>query len=107
MRAWATAVLLILAPVSASEARQTGAPLRDALVAALTPALPYPEATDDGTPKGGDTAPAWTVRWPDDDRAIVEVVANPLNAENHARALKAESAIQKAAMQSQQRSQAD
>jgi hypothetical protein len=49
----------------------------------------------------------WTVRWPGEDSAVVEVLANPLNAENHARALKAEAAIQKAAMQSQQQSQAD
>jgi hypothetical protein len=47
------------------------------------------------------------VQWPDPDTAAVEVLANPLNPDNHARALKAEEAIQKAAMQSQQRSQAD
>ena len=106
MRAWTTAVVLALASVSAAEARQS-ATLRDALVAALKPALPFPVASDDGTPAGGDPGPAWTVHWPAEDSAVVEVLANPLNAENHSRALKAEAAIQKAAMQSQQRSQAD
>jgi hypothetical protein len=106
MRAWTTAVVLALASVSAAEARQS-ATLRDALVAALRPALPFPEASDDGAPSGGDPGPVWTVRWPAEDSAVVEVLANPFNAENHARALKADAAIQKAAMQSQQRSQAD
>ncbi len=106
MRAWTTAVVLALAAVSAAEARQS-ATLRDALVAALRPALPFPEASDDGTPSGGDPGPVWTVHWPAEDSSVVEVLANPLNVENHARALKADAAIQKAAMQSQQRSQAD
>ena len=106
MRALTTAVVLALASVSAAEARQSAA-LRDALMAAVRPALPFPEASNDGTPSGDDPGPLWTVHWPAEDSAVVEVLANPLNAENRARALKAEAAIQKAAMQSQQRSQAD
>lgn len=107
MRVWTTAVLLALACASTSEARQGSPALRDALVAAVTPALPFPEAADDGTPSRGDPRPVWTVQWPDRDSAVVEVLANPLNPDNHARALEVEEAIQKAAMQSQQRSQAD
>jgi len=100
MRALTTAVVLALASVSAAEARQSAA-LRDALMAAVRPALPFPEASNDGTPSGDDPGPLWTVHWPAEDSAVVEVLANPLNAENRARALKAEAAIQKAAMQSQ------
>ena len=84
MRALTTAVVLALASVSAAEARQSAA-LRDALMAAVRPALPFPEASNDGTPSGDDPGPLWTVHWPAEDSAVVEVLANPLNAENHAR----------------------
>jgi hypothetical protein len=107
MRSWTPAVLLVLASTATSEARQAPTALRDLLVTALKPALPFPDATDDGTAAGGNPEPIWTVRWPEGDAAIVQILANPLNAQNRDRALKAEQAIQKAAMQSQQRSQAD
>jgi hypothetical protein len=106
MRACAAA-LFLLACAAAPEGRQDAPALGDALAAALKPALPFPEADADGTPPDGDSASGWTVRWPAPGSATVEVLANPLNPDNRARALKAEAAIQKAAMQSQQRSQAD
>jgi hypothetical protein len=77
------------------------------LVRALSRALPFPAASDDGTPAGGSADPVWTVRWPEPDELRVEVVANPLNAKNREQALKVEREIQKAAMQSQSRSQGD
>jgi hypothetical protein len=39
--------------------------LHRAFVAALRPALPFPEAGADGTPLSGQAGPVWTVRWPD------------------------------------------
>jgi hypothetical protein len=104
-------VLGLLLPVTVATivgAAQPDAPsLTDALVAALRPALPFPEARPDGTPPGGATEPVWTGRFPRDGEPRVDVVANPLNPGNRARALKAEEEIQKAAMASQRRSQAD
>jgi hypothetical protein len=106
MRAFA-AGLIVLARVAAAEGGQDSPELGNALAAALKPALPFPAADADGTPPDGDPRSVWTVRWPGPGSATVEVLANPLNPANRARALKAEEAIQKAAMQSQQRSQAD
>lgn len=80
-----------------------GRVLRDALAVAL----PFPEATDEGTPLDGSSDPTWVVRWPADADTIVEVVANPLNARNRERALRAEQEIQRAAMDSQRTSQGD
>jgi hypothetical protein len=81
--------------------------LQRAFVAALRPALPFPEAAADGTPISGRTDSVWAVRWPDAGEERVEVLANPLNAENRERALAVEKAIQQAAMKSQRRSQGD
>jgi hypothetical protein len=92
--------LAVAQPVDAAE-------VSDALKLALGPALPFPEARSDGTSAGGGTEPVWTVRWPRDGEPRVDVVANPLNPANRGRALKAEEEIQKAAMASQRRSQAD
>lgn len=78
-----------------------------ALVLALRPALPFPEAGPDGTPASGGAQPVWVVRWPEKGGGQVEVLANPLHPENRKRALEAEAAIQKAAMRSQRRSQGD
>lgn len=83
------------------------ADLREALKEALAPALPFPAARPDGTPETGGADAVWTVRWAPPDEPRVEVLANPLNDENRRRALAAEQAIQKAAMQAQRRSQAD
>jgi len=74
---------------------------------ALAPALPFPDATTEGTPEGGDSEVVWTIRWPAADGQVVEVVANPLNPQNRERALAAEQEIQHAAMVSQRNSQSD
>ncbi|MEZ5286548.1 MAG: hypothetical protein R2712_17425 [Vicinamibacterales bacterium] len=85
-----------------------GAPasLLPALRAAVDPALPFPPARADGTPERGGDEVVWGVRWAQ-DQALVEVLANPLNEANRRRALEAEAAIQKSAMQAQRRSQSD
>jgi hypothetical protein len=76
-----------------------------ALVEALKPALPYPPADEHDLPSDGNPASVWLVRWPGPGEARVEVVANPLNADNQARANKAEVEIQRAVMAAQQRAQ--
>lgn len=81
--------------------------LGHALVSALRPALPFPDANADGTPAGGDVGPVWVVRWPDAGDGRVEVWSNPLNPENRKRALAVEAEIQEAAMRAQRRSQGD
>ena len=78
-----------------------------ALVKAMHAALPFPAATAEGTPVGGGADAEWMVRWPDADTPRIEVLANPLNAGNRDRALKAEQEIQKSAMNAQLRSQGD
>jgi hypothetical protein len=83
------------------------AALSGALRPALARALPFPEAQPDGMPAGGVTEPLWIVRWPAAGDLRVDVLANPLNPGNHERALKAEAEIQRAAMASQRKSQAD
>lgn len=106
----ALGVALLVALVAAAPAHAqppSDDALHRAFVAALRPALPFPEAGADGTPINGQTDPVWTVRWPDASEARVEVLANPLNAENRERALAVEKAIQQAAMKSQRRSQGD
>ena len=112
---WRVGVPIVLAglfgacaPLAAQEARPQGAVLRQALIDALTPALPYPRARADGIPESGDAGPAWSVRWPGEgDEPGVEVIANPLNADTQARAAQAEQEAQAAVMRAQRRSQAD
>jgi hypothetical protein len=98
---WCVAVSLT------ATAQPADGPLSAALVKAVGKALPFPVATDEGTPVGGSVDAEWTVRWPAADELRVEVLANPLNTANRDRALKAEQEIQKSAMNAQLRSQGD
>ena len=90
-----------------SPAALTDQALSAGLVKAMRAALPFPAATAAGTPVGGSADAVWTVRWPEADTLRIEVLANPLNAGNRDRALKAEQEIQKSAMNAQLRSQGD
>lgn len=102
------ALLAALAPVGAQEAGPPPAVVRQALIEALTPALPYPRAASDGIPESGDAAPAWSVHWPEEgDEARVEVMANPLNADTQKRAALAEKEAQSAVIRAQRTSQSD
>src|SRR5687768_6580872 len=92
---------------SPAPAAISDAALSAGLAKSMRAALPFPPATAEGTPVGGDVNAVWTVRWPDGDEPRIEVLANPLNTGNRERALKAEQEIQKAAMNSQLRSQDD
>lgn len=105
----AASTLVLCAAVSVTAAVQSPADraLSAALVTAVGKALPFPVATADGTPEKGGADAVWTVRWPAADGLRVEVLANPLNAGNRDRALKAEQEIQKSAMNAQRRSQGD
>lgn len=98
-------VTLGLIPVAAQPVDP--AALGEALRAALARALPFPDARPDGTPVGGTTEPVWVIRSSATGDPLVEVLANPLNPANRARALKAEAEIQQAVLASQRRSQAD
>lgn len=101
-------LLAACAPVAAQEPGIPPAVVRQALVDALTPALPYPRAGSDGIPESGDAGPAWSVHWPDEgDEPRVEVMANPLNACTQARAATAEKQAQAAVMRAQRKSQRD
>ena len=101
-------LLLVVAASGDAAARQAGpSAVSDSLRPAFAAALPFPDAQPDGTAPGGAADPVWTVRWPAAGGMLVEVVANPVNPGNRQRALKAEEEIQKSAMASQRRSQAD
>jgi hypothetical protein len=106
-RAGLLTLLLAAATAPASAQPPGDRALGDALVRALRPALPFPAARGDDTPETGGPTPVWAVRWPAAGEGHVEVLANPLNGENRARALDAEQQIQDAAMQSQRQSLAD
>lgn len=101
------ALCLTAAAQSPTPVGLTEQALSAGLVKALRAALPFPEATTEGTPVGGGGEAVWTVRWPDADALRIEVLANPLNTGNRDRALKAEQEIQKAAMNAQLRLQGD
>ena len=96
------------APVAAQDSGIPATLLRQALIEALTPALPYPRAGSDGIPESGDAGPAWSVRWPEEgDEPRVEVMANPLNVDTQKRAAQAEKEAQAAVMRAQRKSQSD
>jgi hypothetical protein len=100
------AVLFASLPVSSQARAQEGTPnLGDAVWAAIAPALPYPPAADDDQPENGSAEPLWAVRRLHDAPAVGEVVANPLNAENQARAALAMSEILEAVADAERRAQ--
>lgn len=58
--------------------------------AALVPALPFPDTDDSGiVPANGSPASAWMVRPLQPGERSIEVIANPLNESNQARATRA------------------
>ena len=58
--------------------------------AALAPALPFPDTDDSGSvPADGSPVPAWMVRPLQPGERSIEVLANPLNEVNQARAMRA------------------
>ncbi len=105
--AFALLALLVCAPVVRAQPGGDEATLRRLLRSALAPALPFPDASPEGTPRSGPAEEAvWTVRWPGEGTRV-EVVANPLHPGNHEKALKAEEEIQRSVMQAQRTSLGD
>lgn len=96
----------------ASASAQTSSSDLDARVmstvrAALTPALPYPASDEIGElPVDGLPNAPWMVRPTRDGELEIEVLSNPLNASNQARAAKAMVQIEAAIEAAQRRSQA-
>jgi hypothetical protein len=83
------------------------APRVDALVAALRPVLPYPEASPDGElPADNNAKSRWFVVWPKDpgDARIV-VKANPLHPETQKAGAKAMDEINAAVVAAERRAQ--
>jgi len=92
------AVLVLLALTSslfAQDAQQDR--VMQAFRTALAPALQqFPETDDSGAaPRGGGTDALWMVRPPDAGERVIEVIANPLNAANQARANRAMALIER------------
>src|SRR5689334_19105405 len=92
------AVLVLLVFTSslfAQDAQQDR--VMQAVRAALAPALqPFPETDDSGAaPRGGGTDALWMVRPPETGERIIEIIANPLNAANQAKANRAMAQIER------------
>ena len=74
---------------------------------AVRPALPFPDTDEDGSvPANGSPAPLWMVRPVAAGDRTIEVLANPLNEVNQARATRAMAQIENAIEAAQRRSQA-
>ena len=80
----------------------------DALTAALTPALPFPRAADDGeSPANNDANVKWFVVWPSTpDESRISVKANPLHPETQKAAAAAMDDIQEAVVAAERKAQA-
>jgi hypothetical protein len=73
---------------------------------ALAPALPFPASDEAGAlPAGGNTAARWMVRPLQPDERTIEVLANPLNDANQARAARAMAEIENNIQAAQRRAQ--
>ena len=114
IRQWYVIALLAIGCGIASASALAQSPPSDAdtlvmstLRAALAPALPYPPSDEIGElPADGTSAAPWMVRPPQDGNPTIEVLANPLNRANQARAAKAMVQIEAAIEAAQKRSQA-
>ncbi len=95
LRCWGARVLIVGIVVAwpADAAAQGTAEVdrvMTAVRAALAPALPFPDTDDSGSvPANGSPEPAWMVRPLQPGERNIEVMANPLNATNQARAVRA------------------
>jgi len=77
-----------------------------AVRAALAPALPFPATDETGTvPANGSPVPLWMVRAVQPGERSIEVMANPLNEINQARAVRAMAQIGAAIEAAQKRSE--
>jgi hypothetical protein len=101
------AVLVVVLAFAQAPSSELNARVLATVRAALTPALPYPPSDEIGElPADGSPTPLWMVRPSTADDLSIEVLANPLNASNQARAAKAMVQIEAAIEAAQRRSQA-
>jgi hypothetical protein len=101
---------VVVAPARAQAPAEDGETrwrILNELRAAMAPALPYPPSDADGAEPadGGSTAP-WMVRPLHRDTPFIEIIANPLNPDQQARAAKAMAQIGAAIDVAQRKSQA-
>jgi hypothetical protein len=104
------AVVLVLACAWPSLAVAQGAADGDRVMAAvrsaLAPALPFPDTDDSGSvPANNSPEPLWMVRPLQPGERSIEVMANPLNAVNQARAVRAMAQIEAAIDSAQRRAE--
>lgn len=101
-------VLLVLAHPAHAQAQATadGDRVMAAVRAALAPALPYPDTDDTGSmPATNSPVPLWMVRPLQPGERTIEVLANPLNEVNQARAARAMAQIGVAVEAAQRRAE--
>lgn len=91
MAKWTILALALAWSISASaQAPADGDRVMAAVRAAMAPALPFPATDDSGTvPANNSPDPLWMVRPLQPGERSIEVMANPLNAVNQARATRA------------------
>jgi hypothetical protein len=112
LKYWSAVVLVLGAagawPASArAQATVDGDRVMAVVRTVLAPALPFPETDDTGSvPAGGSPEPLWMVRTLQAGERSIEVMANPLNAINQARAMRAMAQIGAAVDAAQKRAEA-
>lgn len=95
---------LILAAVLMLAAQDDTDRIVAAVRAAMAPALPFPNSDEDGAlPANGNTEVLWMVRPLQPGDRSIEVIANPLNEVNQARATRAMAQIENNVQAAQQR----
>ncbi len=109
---WGAGVLIVGAACSwptpaAAQATADGDRVMGVVRAALVPALPFPDTDETGSvPAGGSPVPLWMVRPLQPGERGIEVMANPLNEINQARATRAMAQIDVAIAAAQRRAEA-
>ncbi len=98
MGAWVLGALVLGASVSLPStvhAQAGGDRIMQTVRAAMAPALPFPATDDAGAvPANNDTAALWMVRPLQPGERSIEIIANPLNEVNQARATRAMAQIE-------------
>jgi hypothetical protein len=88
-------ILVVLVAVLAQPTAGDGDRLMATVLAAMKPALPFPNSDADGAlPVGGNTEALWMVRPLQPGDRTIEVIANPLNEVNQVRAARAMAQIE-------------
>jgi hypothetical protein len=97
-------VLVLLVPLSSSAQDDPRDRIAAAVRTAMAPALPFPNSDADGAlPANGNTEALWMVRPLQPGDRSIEVIANPLNEVNQARATRAMAQIENNVQAAQRR----